>query len=97
MSFTVVLLGVGSGFTVAGFFAMLVAGAVLTESVGFGLLAVPVVGVVTTFISLFYVYRNQPLGWSGMVWVVALVLFWFVLLPVFWYFKVNGSTHANTT
>lgn len=97
MSLAVMLLGVGSGLTVAGFFAILVAGPVLTESVGFWLLAFPAVGVVTTFGSLFYVYRNQPLGWSGMVWVIAVSLFWFVLLPVFWYYKVNGSTHANTT
>lgn len=92
-----VLIGAGSIFTVAGVMAMFVVGPVITESLGLGILVLPFVGVVTTFAALFYVYRNQHLGRSGVIWVIAVGLFWFVLLPFFWFFKVIGRNHASST
>lgn len=91
-----VILGAGSFITLASVLAMLAAGPTLTEKIGPGLLVFPTIGVVTTYGSLFYVYRNDHIGWSGAAWVFALALFWFVLLPVFWYLKVVRITPADS-
>jgi len=40
------------------------------------------------FVSMFYAYRNRPLGRAGVGWFLVLFLFGFVALPAFWYYKI---------
>ena len=92
-----IVLGVGSIFTAFGVVAMMAFGPWLYSKLGLLVLSVPIVGVSTALISLFYVYRNQHLGVYGLLWVLSIGLFWFLLLPFFWYFKVRGTSNACAT
>ena len=90
------LLGIGSIVTTSGVVLGYMAGPFFYESLGRGVLAIPIIGVITTFASLFYVYHGSHLGWRGASWVLLMGLFWFILLPVFWYRKVYNSKGLDT-
>ena len=96
MTPTQIILGIGSLITFFGVIAMAAAGPLLTEMFGAGLLMVPVIGVTTTFGSLFYVYRNRRLDRKAILWISALGVLWFVLLPIFWYRKVGVVNRKAT-
>jgi len=51
-------------------------------------LLVGVIGLPLMFVSMFYAYRNRPLGRAGVGWFLVLFLFGFVALPAFWYYKI---------
>lgn len=83
-----VILGIASLVPPIGLMLMYFGGGALFQLVGYGVLAIPIVGVVATYWALFHVYRNKHLGARGLAWVLALVLLWFLLLPAFWYQKI---------
>lgn len=98
MTSTEKMLGIGSFFTLLGVIAMAFGSQVITEIFGFGILAIPIVGGVTAFWSLFYVYRNNHIGLNGFLWIISMSLFWFIILPVFWYQKIYmGQSKRNLT
>ena len=90
------VIGLASALPLIAMLALLLGGGAVVEALGPWLLIAPVVGVAATFAALFLVYKNRPLGWSGLGWIAAFVVAWFLVLPVFWYLKLYRPG-ANAT
>jgi len=97
IGFIEVLLGLGAFTSAFSVLAMVFLGYSVFEPAGPYLLIFPLVGVLTIFASMFYAFRNQPLGARELGWVLILGCAGFLVLPIFWYLRVLNRDRAKAT
>ena len=89
-------LGFGAFFSGVGVLLIILGNPYITEMFGLWIISVPVVAGITTFASLFYVYRNKTLSGNDLLWIVCLAIFFVFVIPFFWYQKIYKPNNYAT-
>ncbi|MGH1426461.1 MAG: hypothetical protein ACRBEE_00825 [Arenicella sp.] len=82
------ILGFGAFFPVLGAMILFLGNSFIAETFGLWILFIPTVAGITTFISLFYVYRNESLNKPDYLWIISLAVLFVFIIPFFWYQKI---------